>query len=237
MQRDRLLIVDDDEDIRELLSHSLETEGFETQVSSNPADMRATLATYTPDLIIMDLMMPGEDGISATRTLRASSSIPVIMLTAKGEDLDRIIGLEMGADDYVSKPFNVRELVARIRAVLRRHRHQSDPQVTRQNLLKFEDWKIDLVKRELWSPVGEYVELTSGEFDLLKALLLESGTVMSREALLEKTKSRQLHAFDRSVDIQISRLRNKIEKDPKNPTLIKTIRSGGYMLTAQVEQV
>lgn len=237
MQRDRLLIVDDDEDIRELLSHSLETEGFETQVSSNPADMRATLATYTPDLIIMDLMMPGEDGISATRTLRASSSIPVIMLTAKGEDLDRIIGLEMGADDYVSKPFNVRELVARIRAVLRRHRHQSDPQVTRQNLLKFEDWKIDLVKRELWSPVGEYVELTSGEFDLLKALLLESGTVMSREALLEKTKSRQLHAFDRSIDIQISRLRNKIEKDPKNPTLIKTIRSGGYMLTAQVEQV
>ena len=236
-EKDRLLLVDDDEDIRDLLTHSLELEEFEIRAAANPKDMQRILKEFVPDLIIMDLMMPGEDGISATRNLRFKSNIPVIMLTAKGEELDRIIGLEVGADDYILKPFNMRELTARIRAVLRRHRFQASSEANRHNLLSFEGWTIDLLKRQLLNSSGDICILTSGEFDLLRVLVTNAGQVLSREILFQKTKSRELHAFDRSVDIQVSRLRNKIEKDPKNPNLIKTIRSGGYMLTAQVVPV
>lgn len=238
MQRsDRIMLVDDDAEIRELLARALAGEGFEVATAKDPNHMRSQLARFSPDLILMDLMMPGEDGITATRRLRDESNIPLIMVSAKGEDVDRIIGLEIGADDYVAKPFNTRELTARIRAVLRRHRQEDRPGAGDAGTYEFEGWIIDLAKREVHRSDGEQSDLTSGEFDLLKVFVQAPGKVLSRDFLLEKTKGRQLYAFDRSVDIQVSRLRNKIEEDPKTPKLIKTIRSGGYMLTAQVESL
>lgn len=233
---DRLLICDDDSEIRELLAAALKNEGFEVTSAENPEAMRTQLKSAQVDLIIMDLMMPGEDGITATRKLRLESNIPLIMLTAKGEDVDRIIGLEIGADDYVAKPFNTRELVARIRAVLRRHRAGDTPAGTPVTHYHFEGWLLNAAKRELFNASNEPVALTSGEFEMLLVFLKSPGRVLSRDTLLEQTKGRQLHAFDRSVDIQVSRLRNKIEANPKAPDLIKTIRSGGYMLTAEVKE-
>ena len=233
---DRIMLVDDDAEIRDLLSRALAGEGFEVATAKNPEHMRSQLCRFSPDLILMDLMMPGEDGITATRKLRDESNIPLIMVSAKGEDVDRIIGLEIGADDYVAKPFNTRELTARIRAVLRRHREDTHTQAGDEGVMRFGDWTVDLAKREVYR--GDILtDLTSGEFDLLKVFILSPGKVLSRDFLLERTKGRQLHAFDRSVDIQVSRLRNKIEETPKTPKLIKTIRSGGYMLTAQVESL
>ncbi len=233
-KRISLLVVDDDNEIRNLLAQSLEMEGYEVDSAPDASVMMQKLSMRSFDLIIMDLMMPGEDGISATRRLRATSDTPIIMLTAKGEDIDRILGLEMGADDYVTKPFNTRELVARIRAVLRRGTMEETEKITSTEVLVFDRWYVNLVRRELCDVDGKVRELTSGEFDLLKIFVQAPGTVLSREALVRETKDRNLHAFDRSIDIQISRLRKKIEKDPRAPTLIKTIRSEGYMLTAQV---
>ena len=234
-QVDRIVLVDDDMEIRDLLSSALRAEGFDVTACADTTDMRKALSNAPADLIIMDLMMPGEDGITATRALRAESAVPIIMLTAKGDEVDRIIGLEIGADDYMAKPFNTRELVARIRAVLRRHRFESSGVGIDRAIYRFEGWALDVGKRELKNTMGELVDLTSGEFELLKVFVLSPGRVLSRDYLLEQTKGRQLHAFDRSVDIQVSRLRNKVEEDAKNPKMIKTIRSGGYMLTAQVE--
>lgn len=237
MYRERILLVDDDGELRGLLAQGLRKEGFEVETASNPEAMRALMPRFKPDLITMDLIMPGEYGITATRTLRQTSDVFVIILTAKGEDLDRIIGLEMGADDYVAKPFNTRELVARIRAVLRRGRRSSSRTAPERETVTFEGWTADMFKRLLYTPDGNLCDLTSGEFDLLRVLLESPGQVLSRSHLLERTKGRQLQAFDRSVDIQISRLRNKMEIDPKAPDLIKTIRSSGYMLTAAVETI
>ena len=236
---DRLILCDDDTEIRELLSAALQKEGFDVVTTETPEALRKALQDNPFDLIIMDLMMPGEDGITATRTLRLTSQIPLIMLTAKGEDIDRIIGLEIGADDYVAKPFNTRELIARIRAVLRRHRTNSADDQNKapsHGPYHFEGWHLDSAKRTLYDGDGEQVDLTSGEFDLLLVFVCSPGRVLSRDYLLERTKGRLLHAFDRSVDIQVSRLRNKIEIDPKHPDLIKTIRNSGYMLTAQVKE-
>lgn len=234
-QNDRILLVDDDVEIRDLLGSALRAEGFDVRTCPDTTEMRKALSAAPADLIVMDLMMPGEDGITATRALRAESQIPIIMLTAKGDEVDRIIGLEIGADDYMAKPFNTRELVARIRSVLRRHRFESSGVGVDRAIYRFESWALDVGKRELKDGDGNLVDLTSGEFELLKVFVLSPGRVLSREYLLEQTKGRQLHAFDRSVDIQVSRLRNKVEEDAKNPKMIKTIRSGGYMLTAQVE--
>jgi len=234
-EKKRLILVDDDAEICSLLGKALEAEGFDVQTCDSAAVMRETLDTFDADLIVMDLMMPGEDGITATRALRTESSIPVLMLTAKGDEVDRIIGLEMGADDYMSKPFNVRELVARIRAILRRTQQGLNPMGAAAKMLAFEGWNLSVNKRDLYRENGDAVPLTSGEFELLHAFLSAPGRVLSRDFLLEQTKGRQMHAFDRSVDIQVSRLRNKIEVDPKNPQFIKTIRSGGYMFTAQVQ--
>lgn len=230
-----ILVVDDDREIRDLTARFLRKHGFRVDDAANAKEMDAQLADGSFDLIVLDLMMPGEDGLSICRRLRADTAIPIIMLTALGEETDRIVGLEMGADDYLPKPFNPRELLARIKAVLRRGGDFRSPLPMAGRQLIFEGWNLDLTKRELRDPEGALVSLTAGEFDLLVSLAERPQRVLSRDALLDLTRGREAGAFDRSVDVQLSRLRRKIEDDPKEPTLIKTVRGGGYMFTAAVE--
>ncbi len=233
-----LLVVDDDVEIRNLLSKLLTGYGFTVSQASNGEEMFAVLNDEQIDLIILDIMMPGEDGFSLCRTLRADSNISIIMLTAVGEDTDRIIGLEMGADDYLTKPFNPRELLARVKAVLRR---TGDLQVetmpsTDTSIICFEDWQLDMATRRLLSPENVEISLSSGEYSLLEAFVEHPQKVLSRDQLLEYTRNRLAGPFDRSIDVQVSRLRQKIEEDPKKPVLIKTVRGGGYMFTAKIRQ-
>lgn len=230
-----ILVVDDDREIRDLTARFLRKHGFRVDDAANGHEMDDSLASGNYDLIVLDLMMPGEDGLSICRRLRTNSSIPIIMLTALGEDTDRIVGLEVGADDYLPKPFNPRELLARIKAVLRRGAGNGARIDNAGKRLIFNGWAIDIGKRELTDPNGVLVSLTAGEFDLLVALAERPQRVLSRDQLLDLTRGREAGPFDRSVDVQLSRLRRKIEKDPKDPTLIKTVRGGGYMFTADVE--
>jgi two-component system OmpR family response regulator len=236
-----ILVVDDDREIRTLLSKFLSKEGFRVTVAADGREMRKMLAEWAIDLVVLDLMLPGEDGLALCRSLRASSDIPVIMLTAKGDDVDRIVGLEMGADDYVPKPFHPRELVARIKAVLRRARvspggfsggRMPDSDAKR---FRFEGWQLDTARRELISADGVLVPLSSGEYGLLLAFVSQPQRVLSRDQLLDLARGRDAQTFDRAIDVQVSRLRRKIEADPRNPQLIKTVRGGGYLLAATVE--
>ncbi len=231
-----ILIVDDHREIRELVSRALAKEGFRVSTAADGHAMRKTLADAKIDLILLDLMLPGEDGLSLCRGLRAESDIPIIMLTAKGDEVDRVIGLEMGADDYLPKPFGSRELVARIRAVLRRGRRgptRADlPQ--RSTRYRFGDWVLDAGARELINADGVTVALSTGEYDLLMALVEHPQRVLSRDQLLDLARGRSASAFDRSIDTQISRLRKKIESDPGDPKIIKTVWGGGYTLTTPV---
>lgn len=228
-----ILVVDDHAEIRDLLGRFLRQHGFRATGVSDGQAMRAALASATVDLVVLDLMLPGESGLDLCRELRGSSSLPVIMLTAMGEETDRIVGLEVGADDYVPKPFNARELLARIRAVLRRtaDRPAAGPQ---GDALEFAGWRLDLVRRDLTSPDGVAVDLTSGEYDLLLAFAEHPQTVLSRDRLLELSHNRVFTAYDRSIDVQVSRLRRKIEDESRPDPLIKTIRGVGYMLTVPV---
>jgi len=188
------------------------------------------------DLIVVDLMLPGEDGLSLWRRLRARSLVPVIMLTAKGEEVDRIVGLEMGADDYISNPFNPRKLLARIRAVLRRATAAAAmPSDRRARALAFFGWRVDCVLREFRDPLGTRIVLTGAEFDLLQVLCERAGRMLSRDQLLDLTQGRSAGSLERSIDVLISRLRRKIERNPHDPELIKTVRSGGYLFTPAVE--
>ena len=230
-----VLVVDDDREIRDLLGRFLTKQAYRVTAARDGKEMRQALEDWQIDIVILDLMLPGEDGLSLCRNLRAKSSIPVIMLTVMGEETDRIIGLEMGADDYLPKPFNPRELLARMKAVLRRSRSApaSTSSVGRQ-ILRFSDWKLDLGLRRLESPQGLIVDLSNGEFDLLAALVEHPQRVLSRDQLLDLTRGRAEMPFDRSIDMQVSRLRRRIEADPKEPELIKTIRGAGYMFTATV---
>jgi two-component system OmpR family response regulator len=199
--------------------------------------MKQALQDWSVDLIVLDLMLPGTDGLTLCRELRASSKVPVIMLTAMGEETDRIVGLEMGADDYLPKPFNPRELVARIKAVLRRM--EQPPRVPDQepsNLIRFEDWEFDTATRVLRNADGTVVDLTAGEFELLHTFALHPQRVLSRDQILDMTRGRSAVPFDRSVDVQVGRLRRKIEADPTNPLLIKTVRGGGYVFIPSVER-
>ncbi len=233
-----ILIVDDDREIRELLARFLDKHGLRVSTATDGRDMKQALADWNIDLVVLDLMLPGEDGLTLCRNLRANSSVPIIMLTAMGEETDRIIGLEMGADDYLAKPFNPRELLARIKAVLRRFeapagRPAAGAAATGATF-DFAGWALNLGKRELKSANGVLVPLSGGEFNLLQAFVERPGRVLSRDQLLDMTRGREAQPFDRSIDVQISRLRRKIEDDPATPSLIKTIRSGGYMFTANV---
>ena len=228
-----IAILDDDPEIRSLLEQNLRGAGFEVSTASNGRDLKTILEHQTIDLIVLDLMLPGEDGLTICRELRAESNIPIIMLTAMTHEADRIIGLEMGADDYLTKPFSPRELVARIKATLRRQGMVTTQSEDRRAAV-FEGWKLDVVRRELRDPDHVLVDLTSGEFDLLAALIERPNRLMTRDLLLDITKGRQADVFDRSIDITISRLRQKIEEDPKNPQFIKTVRGKGYIFSAEI---
>ena len=230
----KVLIVDDDREIRDLLARFLRKHGLRVETVADGRVMARALKTGRFDLVVLDLMLPGEDGLSLCRHLRATSSLPVIMLTAVAEDTDRIVGLEIGADDYVTKPFNPRELLARIKAVLRRTGGAG--REISEGTLTFAGWRLAAAQRELRDPDGVLVPLTSGEFDLLLAFVERPERVLSRDQLLDLTKGRDALPFDRSIDVQLSRLRRKIEIDPQNPKLIKTVRGGGYMLTRPVRR-
>ena len=229
-----IAILDDDPEIRSLLEQNLRGAGFEVSTASNGRDLKTILEHQTIDLIVLDLMLPGEDGLTICRELRAESNIPIIMLTAMTHEADRIIGLEMGADDYLTKPFSPRELVARIKATLRRQGMVTTQSEDRRRTAVFEGWKLDVVRRELRDPDDVLVDLTSGEFDLLAALIERPNRLMTRDLLLDITKGRQADVFDRSIDITIWRLRQKIEEDPKNPQFIKTVRGKGYIFSAEI---
>jgi two-component system, OmpR family, response regulator len=232
-----ILVVDDARDIREPLVRYLKESGYRASAADSAAAARRAMRTSGIDLVILDIMMPGEDGLSLCRHLRASSGVPVIMLTAMAEDTDRVIGLEIGADDYVVKPFNPRELLARVRAVLRRANSlpQQRPQVDAETL-RFDRWQLNVARRELIGADGVAIPLSTAEFLLLSALLAHPRRVLSRDQLLDLTRGRNATPFDRSIDNQVSRLRKKVEADPKEPTLIKTVWGGGYMLTAEVDR-
>lgn len=238
-----ILVVDDDREIRDLTARFLRKHGFRVDAAANGREMDDHLAVGRFDLIVLDLMMPGEDGLSICRRLRSRIDVPIVMLTALGEETDRIVGLEMGADDYLPKPFNPRELLARIKAVLRRSGSEARQAAgargslsgNADNTLTFDGWRISLGRRELHNPEGVLVPLTAGEHDLLVALAERPQRVLSRDQLLDLTRGREAGPYDRSVDVQLSRLRRKIEADPSDPVLIKTIRGGGYMFTAEVK--
>lgn len=232
---DHILIVDDDAEIRRLLAEYLEQHGYRVSTAADGRAMWAALERGHYDLLILDLMLPGEDGLSLCRRLRADSDLPVIMLTALGEPTDRIIGLEMGADDYLAKPFEPRELLARIRVVLRRTRAlpqaQRPPEARRW---EFAGWSLDAEARHLVAPDGVVVPLSGGEFELLRTLLEHPNRVLSRDQLLELTRGREAAPFDRSIDVQIGRLRRRLRDDAKEPRIIKTVRAAGYVLAARV---
>ena len=232
-QSPHILIVDDDREIRDLLSKYLRKHELRVDTAADGREMRQVLDVSRIDLVILDLMLPGEDGLSLCRSLREASGVPVIMLTALGEETDRIVGLEMGADDYLAKPFNPRELLARIRAVLRRAGANGDVSPDAE-ILVFENWRLDVVRRELRSADGVLQPLTAGEYELLVAFVQHPERVLSRDQLLDLTKGRAAVPFDRSIDVQLSRLRRKIEPNPAEPTLIQTVRGGGYVFACNV---
>jgi two-component system, OmpR family, response regulator len=232
-----ILVVDDSRDIRELLVRYLEQNGFRASAAPGADHARRLMKTSAFDLAVLDVMMPGEDGLSLCRSLHHDSDMPVIMLTARGEDVDRILGLEMGADDYIAKPFNPRELVARIGAVLRRA--NSMPKrgaAARGGQILFDRWSLDTAQRELAGPDGTIVPLSSGEFRLLLAFIERPNVSLSRDQLLDITRGRNAEPFDRSIDNAVSRLRRKIEEDAKAPRLIKTVWGGGYVFTGVVSE-
>jgi len=232
-----ILIVDDHREMRDLVSRALAKEGFRITTAPDGKAMRKVLADANIDLILLDLMLPGEDGLSLCRSLRAESDIPIIMLTAKGDEVDRVIGLEMGADDYLPKPFGGRELIARIRAVLRRNRvREPVGSQEKSKRYRFERWTFDVDKRELLGLDGVAVPLSTGEFDLLLALVEHPQRTLSRDQLLDLARHRAANAFDRSMDTQVSRLRKKVERDPADPTIIKTVWGGGYIFTPEVSR-
>ena len=232
----RILLVDDEASLREPLAEYLVKQGLEVLEAESAAAARTVLIENTPDIALLDIMMPGEDGLSLCRHLVETRDLPVILLTARGEATDRIIGLEIGADDYVVKPFEPRELVARIRSVLRRAGRQSTaPEADAAYL--FEGWQLDPLKRKLTDPDGAVVSISTAEFRLLRALVDHPRQVLDRDRLLDMVQGREAHLFDRAVDNQISRLRRKIETDTRNPDLIQTVRGGGYRLAADVKRV
>jgi two-component system, OmpR family, response regulator len=232
----RLLLVDDEAALREPLAEYLSRQGFAVCQAASAAEARSRLREESPDLVLLDIMMPGEDGLSLCRHLAESKAIPTILLTARGEATDRIVGLEIGADDYVVKPFEPRELVARIRSVLRRASKASPPPAE-DELLEFDGWRLDPLKRRLSDPEGAMVSISSAEFRLLMAFLEHPRQVLDRDRLLDMVQGREAHLFDRAVDNQISRLRRKVETDSRNPTLIQTVWGGGYMLAADVRRL
>jgi len=233
---DHILIVDDDAEIRSLVGTYLNRNGLKASAVGDGKAMWKALDAGRVDLVVLDLMLPGDDGLTLCRTLRATSDLPVIMLTARGDETDRIVGLEMGADDYLPKPFSARELLARIKVILRRTRSlppnlqpQDDP------LLRFAGWTLDTSRRELLSAAGDATAIGGVEYKLLRVLLAHANRVMSRDQLLDLTQGREADPLDRSIDVQVSRLRQRLGDDPRNPALIKTVRGEGNVLSVPVD--
>lgn len=229
-----ILLVDDEATLREPLAEYLTGQGFAVTQAENAAKARSILASQSADLVLLDIMMPGEDGLSLSRHLIETHKVPVILLTARGEATDRIVGLEMGADDYVVKPFEPRELVARIRSVMRRAGPGETPASDQDMNYSFEGWTLNPLKRRLTNPDGAGVPISTAEFRLLSAFLEHPRQVLDRDSLLDKVQGRTAHLFDRAVDNQVSRLRRKIEADSRNPQFILTVRGGGYQFAADV---
>ncbi|HKF63144.1 MAG TPA: response regulator [Dongiaceae bacterium] len=232
-ERGKILVVDDDQDVRETLRDYFEHSGFEVFVAGDGAGMRKVLAARAVDLVLMDLSLPGEDGLTLTRELRSNYGIGIIMLTAAGQVVDRIVGLEMGADDYVAKPFEPRELLARVKSVLRRQ-GKGDPAAglptePRPEIVKIGLCTLDLAAHRLYDASGEEIFLTSMEFDLLHAFATHPDRVLSRSQLLELAHQREGDVFDRSIDVRMARIRRKIEPDPEKPQVLKTVRGAGYI--------
>lgn len=233
--QDHILIVDDDAEIRSLLLEYFEKNGMRATAVADARGMRGVLRTARPDLIVLDLMLPGEDGLSLCRDIRAHSNLPIVMLTARGDETDRIVGLEMGADDYVPKPFHPRELLARIKSVLRRARSVPENlQPDRARSLRFAGWALDTATRALTSPEGVLVDLSGTEFRLLRTFLEHPNRTLTRDQLIELMLAREAGPFDRAIDVQVSRLRHRLRDNGKEPRLIKTVRGQGYVLAAAV---
>jgi two-component system, OmpR family, response regulator len=228
-----LLLIEDDAEIRTMVSCFMRGHGFQVSAVTNAAALDRVMGTNKIDLLLLDLMLPGEDGLSICRRVRTVSAVPIIILTGLGTETDRVTGLEMGADDYLTKPFSTRELLARVRAVLRRGRLPV-VSASQSTVLVFDKWRLSLTARRLCSPAGLHVPLTSTEFDVLSVFCQQAGRILSREQLLDLAHGRSAAQLDRSIDVQISRLRRKIEPDPREPTMIVTVRNGGYMFTPTV---
>lgn len=230
-----IMIVEDDSEIRSLLSDFLTREGFTTVCAEDGAAMDRALAQAQPDLVVLDIMLPGEDGLSICRRLRATSTLPILMLTAKADDIDRIVGLEIGADDYLPKPFNPRELLARIRAILRRSEPVPVAGIAATRRVIFGNLVADLDGRAVLASGGGTVDLTSAEFDLLACFLERPKRVLSRDQLLDWTRGRNADPFDRTIDVSVSRLRRKlVDAEPQLADAIKTVRNGGYLFAIDV---
>jgi DNA-binding response OmpR family regulator len=230
-----IVLVEDDEDIRGLARDLLVREGFAVEVAENAAALDQLIARKRPDLVVLDLMLPGEDGLSICRRLRSRGGVPILMLTAKGDPVDRVVGLEMGADDYVTKPFDPRELLARVRALLRRARSHGEAEPSRR--YAFEGLVIDLDARRLETEAGRPIALTSAEFDLLACFVVRPRRVLSRDQLLDWTRGRDADPFDRTIDMTISRLRKKVEAAAPGLNLIATVRNNGYLFVPAVKQL
>jgi two-component system OmpR family response regulator len=233
-----ILVVDDDPEIRELLQEYLCRNGYRTSAVGEGKGMWRALDSSHVDLIVLDLMLPGDDGLELCRNLRVNSKVPVIMLTAKGDDMDRILGLEMGADDYLPKPFNPRELLARIKTVLRRSSTMpwNNEDESEHLPIFFSGWKLDPITRHLTGEDGVVVPLSGAEYKLLDVLLAHPNRILNRDQLLDLTQGRESDPFDRSIDVLISRLRKRLGDDPKTPEIIKTVRGEGYILSVKVKK-
>jgi DNA-binding response OmpR family regulator len=233
---DHILVVDDDPRIRQMLMRYFEGEGYRVTAVADGTAMRRVLQQAPVSIILLDLVLPGsEDGLSLAREIRANSNVPIIMLTGRDDVVDRIVGLEIGADDYIAKPFHLREVLARLRTVLRRQAPVSAVAEPSRDVLEFDGYSLDLGRRRLLAASGSEIVLTTGEFDILAVLVGQPGHVFSRETLMDRTRGRTLEAFDRTIDAQIARLRKKIEPDSKQPALIKSVRGVGYVFTGRLQ--
>jgi DNA-binding response OmpR family regulator len=235
-----ILVVDDDPRIRQMLTRYFEQEGYRVAAASDGAAMRGHLAVNGVDIILLDVVMPGDDGLTLAREIRAHSDVGIIMLTGRDEMLDRVVGLEVGADDYIAKPFHLREVLARVKSVLRRRKPSSDPVAPHPaqdaDTIRFDGWILDIGRRQLAAPGGAEIPLTTGEFDLLATLAKQPGRVFDRDTLMDITRGRTWEAFDRTIDAQIARLRKKVEADPQRPALIKSVRGVGYVFTGKLDR-
>lgn len=242
LNKGTVLTVDDDQDLQVVIRHYLEQEGYQILTATNGAEMLAKLETATPDIILLDLILPDNDGLSLLSQIRTKSKAAVIVVSGKDETADRIVGLEMGADDYLTKPFEMRELSARIKAVLRRTNNtepapandKSETVMQKAQRIIFQGWVLDRRQYQLFDEEGKTADLTSGEFRLLEALVLAPNRVLSREHLFELTRQGEFEAYDRAIDIQIARIRKKLDDDPRDPQLIKTVRGVGYMFCGEI---